>query len=95
MTMQTPLIITDMELPTKTAVDYVALAELVRELGDLLLPLDSQHQRAIRNRLYQLDVFSRLWSETNGGTPTHLLLTTKRVLSQRRVSHCRKRIVYL
>lgn len=86
MTMQnTPTVITDTELPTHSIIDYVALAELVREFGELLLPIDSQYQRAIRNRLYQLDVFSRLWSETDGGTPTHILLTTKRILSQRRV----------
>jgi hypothetical protein len=74
--MQTPLIITHSELPTRPIVDYAALAELVRELGDLLLPLDTPSLDSIRSRLSHYDIFSRLWVE--GETATHMLLTTRR-----------------
>ncbi len=77
-----PLTITHAELPTRSIIDYEALAELVREFGELLIPIDTQGLECIRSRLFHHNIFSRLWGE--GGTATHLLLTTQRTKLFRR-----------
>ena len=74
-TMQPPTI-THAELPTRTLIDYAALAEMVREFGELLLPLDTPGMDTLRCRLSHHNIFTRLWGE--GDVATHMLMTTKR-----------------
>lgn len=71
-----PLTITHAELPKRTSVDYEALAELVREFGEVLLPLDTPGMDSLRSRLSYHNIFTRLWGE--GDVATHMLMTTKR-----------------